>query len=121
MDPEQELEETRKRLLSMKMQNQQIQYMKKLTNLSPKKPRVDSRFHKNLVRVGQSNVHIHEWLKARKFNRHERREPEDMVPIHYEEKQVWDVVSDVILLPKSDDSLLFGQEVANYKMGMKKN
>ena len=41
----------------------------------------------------------------------------DLVPIGYDKKNVWDAMSDIILLPKSDESKHFFEEVMNYKMG----
>jgi hypothetical protein len=50
-------------------------------------------------------------------NQLQRKGSNDMVPINYEKKNVWDAMTDIILLPSSDESKLFFQEVSNYKMG----
>lgn len=44
-----------------------------------------------------------------------------MVPINYEKKKVWDAMTDIILLPGSDESHLFFEEVSNYKQGQTKH
>ena len=40
-----------------------------------------------------------------------------MVPINYESKNVWDAMTNIILLPASDESRQFFSEVNNYKLG----
>ena len=44
-----------------------------------------------------------------------------MVPIHYDDKNFWEVVTDVILMPNCDESRLFDEEVDNYKRGITKS
>ena len=74
------------------------------------------RNHKNLIKDGTKFVKIHDWMKVHK-NQLQRRAVGDMVPIHYEQKDVWDAMSDIILIPSSDESKLFFEEIANYKLG----
>jgi hypothetical protein len=44
-----------------------------------------------------------------------------MVPIGYDCKNVWDAMTDIILLPRSDESKQFFDEVSNYKLGQTKD
>jgi hypothetical protein len=51
-------------------------------------------------------------------NQLQRKGENDMVPINYESKNVWDAMTNIILLPASDESKQFFSEVNNYKLGL---
>jgi hypothetical protein len=73
-----------------------------------------------MIKVGDQFVNIKDWMKIHK-NQLQRKGNNDMVPINYEKKSVWDAMTDIILLPSSDESKLFFEEVANYKLGQTKD
>ena len=76
--------------------------------------------HSNLIKVGDQFVHINDWMKVHK-NQLQTKGPDDLVPIGYETKNIKDAITDIILLPNSDETKQFWQEVNNYKLGQTKD
>lgn len=59
--------------------------------------------HSNLIKVGDDFVNINDWMKVHK-NQLQTKGPDDLVPINYETKHVLDAITDIVLLPNSDES-----------------
>ena len=76
--------------------------------------------HSNLIKVGNEFVNINDWMKVHK-NQLQTKGPDDMVPIGYDSKNIKDAITDIILLPNSDETKQFWQEINNYKLGQTKD
>ena len=59
--------------------------------------------HSNLIKVGDQFVNINDWMKVHK-NQLQTKGPDDLVPIGYETKNIKDAITDIILLPNSDET-----------------
>ena len=60
-------------------------------------------------------IELHAWWKTHKNSL--KKELNDLVPINYEYKSSWEMITNSILAPSSAEGRQWWQEVANYKKG----